>query len=368
VGSSSRAFDANRDVKIEASEGAAGRYVLRTKGLADRKRAELEIADVPEAGLNAAAGVINILAAYSVNEAEVVAGQSVGNVLTIGDNARKLLLAVRAVTSEKPKGGLWSKLAGGGKGVLRLVDAHADASDHGAPLTALATMLVHRAAVRLGKDDEAGARAELEAAFYEALGSGELEHGRRVLWLGRDSWRLRDDDNLYLRAVEQEAERALAEITSRIARRPAATIPAREALAQVALSLAGLDATSVDSNRPEPLVAEPGVTPRQLLGQPAAPGVGRGIARVARTADEVRELRRGEVLVVDALEPDTAAFAARAAAIVERRGGMLVHGAIVAREHGVPAVTGVTDATNVIRSGQHLTVDGFLGIVVLDDV
>ena len=84
-------------------------------------------------------------------------------------------------------------------------------------------------------------------------------------------------------------------------------------------------------------------------------------------AEEVRELQRGEVLVVDALEPDTAAFAARAAAIVERRGGMLVHGAIVAREHGVPAVTGVTDATNVIRSGQRVTVDGFLGIVVLDD-
>ena len=47
---------------------------------------------------------------------------------------------------------------------------------------------------------------------------------------------------------------------------------------------------------------------------------------------------------------------------------MLVHGAIVAREHGVPAVTGVTGATSVIRSGQRLTVDGFLGIVVLDDV
>ena len=129
----------------------------------------------------------------------------------------------------------------------------------------------------------------------------------------------------------------------------------------------GLAATSVDSNRPPPLIAQPGVTPRQLLGQPAAPGVGAASRRVARTADEVRELQRGEVLVVDALEPDTAAFAARAAAIVERRGGMLVHGAIVAREHGVPAVTGVTDATNVIRSGQRVTVDGFLGIVVLDD-
>ncbi len=165
MGSGGRAFDANRDITIEASAGDGGRYVLRTKGLVGRKRAELEIADVPEEGLNAAAGVINIVAAYSVNEAEVVAGQTIGNVLTIGDDARRLLLAVRAVTSEKPKAGLWSKLAGGGKGVLRLVDAHAKAGEHGAPLTALATMLVHRAAVRLGKDDEEGARAELEVAI-----------------------------------------------------------------------------------------------------------------------------------------------------------------------------------------------------------
>jgi pyruvate,water dikinase len=211
------------------------------------------------------------------------------------------------------------------------------------------------------------ARAALEARFLEAVGAEEREHAARVLSLGRDSWRLRDDDNLYLRALEQEAERVLAEIVARRTRQ-GGDFRVRDALARAESGLVGLDATSVDSSRPEPLVAEPGVTPRQLLGQSAAPGVGHGIARVARTADEVRELGRGEVLVVDALEPDTAAFAARAAAIVERRGGMLVHGAIVAREHGVPAVTGVIDATNVIRTGQRLTVDGFLGIVVLDDV
>ncbi len=210
-------------------------------------------------------------------------------------------------------------------------------------------------------------RAELEARFLQAAGAAEREHAARILSLGRDSWRLRDDDNLYLRALEQEAERALAEVVRRSTMR-GDDHGGREALARAEAGLVGLAATSLDSNRPASSRAEPGVTPRQLLGQPAAPGVGRGVARVARTAAEVRELERGEVLVVDALEPDTAAFAARAAAIVERRGGMLVHGAIVAREHGVPAVTGVTDATSVIPSGQRVTVDGFLGIVVLDDV
>ena len=156
------AFSANRDIKVEASETAAGFYTLRTRGLADRKRPELEIAGVPEAALNAAGGVINMLADYSVKNAEVFADQTVGNVLAVGDDGRKLLLVVRAVLAEKPKGGLWSKLTGGAKGVLRLVDVTGGAE---APLTALATMLVHRAAVRRAKDDDEGARSELEAAI-----------------------------------------------------------------------------------------------------------------------------------------------------------------------------------------------------------
>lgn len=54
-----------------------------------------------------------------------------------------------------------------------------------------------------------------------------------------------------------------------------------------------------------------------------------------------------------------------AAGIVERRGGMLIHGAIIAREYGLPCVTGVADATRRIRTGQQITVDGYLGIVTL---
>lgn len=156
------AFSANRDIKVEAAETAPGLYTLRTRGLADRKRPELEIAGVPEVALNGAGGVINMIADYSVKNAEVFAAQTVGNVLAVGDEGRKLLLVVRAVTAEKPKGGLWAKLSGGGKGVLRLVDVSVHTA---APLTAIATMLVHRAAVRRAKDDDDGARSELEAAI-----------------------------------------------------------------------------------------------------------------------------------------------------------------------------------------------------------
>jgi pyruvate,water dikinase len=54
-----------------------------------------------------------------------------------------------------------------------------------------------------------------------------------------------------------------------------------------------------------------------------------------------------------------------AAAVVERRGGMLIHGAIIARELGIPCVNGVTSAVEQLRDGNVVTVDGYLGIVTV---
>ena len=51
-----------------------------------------------------------------------------------------------------------------------------------------------------------------------------------------------------------------------------------------------------------------------------------------------------------------------AAAVVERWGGMIVHGAIIAREYRLPCVTGVPDSAELIRIGDFITVDGHLGI------
>ena len=56
-----------------------------------------------------------------------------------------------------------------------------------------------------------------------------------------------------------------------------------------------------------------------------------------------------------------------ASGVVERRGGMLIHGAIIAREYGLPCVTGAPDAIRYIKSGDTVTVDGFLGIVVVGE-
>jgi len=77
--------------------------------------------------------------------------------------------------------------------------------------------------------------------------------------------------------------------------------------------------------------------------------------------------KAGEILVCDAIDPNMTFVVPLCSGIVERRGGMLIHGAIVAREYGLACVTGVPDATALIRSGDAVTVDGYLGIVVVHD-
>jgi phosphoenolpyruvate synthase/pyruvate phosphate dikinase len=104
---------------------------------------------------------------------------------------------------------------------------------------------------------------------------------------------------------------------------------------------------------------------RQLLGQPAGPGIGRGPARIIDSAGDLAHFKKGEVLVCDAVDPNMTFVVPLAAGVVERRGGMLIHGAIIAREYGIACVTGVPDAATLIHTGDEVTVDGYLGIVTV---
>jgi phosphoenolpyruvate synthase/pyruvate phosphate dikinase len=76
-------------------------------------------------------------------------------------------------------------------------------------------------------------------------------------------------------------------------------------------------------------------------------------------------IQQGQVLVCDAIQPTMTHLALLASAIVERRGGMLIHGAIIARELGIPCVNGVRNAASILKNGDLVTVDGHLGIVTV---
>ena len=109
----------------------------------------------------------------------------------------------------------------------------------------------------------------------------------------------------------------------------------------------------------------PGETARQLIGQPASPGVATGSVRCIQGREDLGKFRQGEVLVCDAIQPTMTHLVPLASAIIERRGGMLIHGAIIARELGIPCVNGVRNAAEVLKNGDLVTVDGHLGIVAV---
>jgi pyruvate,water dikinase len=217
------------------------------------------------------------------------------------------------------------------------------------------------------QEDKAQNRKILEKAFFaKFMGKENLLLAEDLLELARASYRLRDDDNILLGRIEEQFVLALQEGRNRIKARDIATEDLLEAN-EIIRALAdkgyrpegrkGKDQAAEQKSR--------SIKARQLLGQPAGPGIGRGIARVIGSATDLGLLKKGEILVCDAIDPNMTLVVPLAAGIVERRGGMLIHGAIIAREYGIPCVTGVTDAATLIQTGEEVTVDGYLGIVTV---
>ncbi|MCY3922212.1 MAG: PEP-utilizing enzyme [Chloroflexi bacterium] len=105
--------------------------------------------------------------------------------------------------------------------------------------------------------------------------------------------------------------------------------------------------------------------PLTLRGIAASTGEAEGRAHVADSAVTGRALTPGQILVARFTDPGWTPIFPLAAAVVTEIGGVLSHGAIVAREFGIPAVVNVQKATQQIRSGDLLRVDGASGQVTI---
>jgi pyruvate,water dikinase len=99
-----------------------------------------------------------------------------------------------------------------------------------------------------------------------------------------------------------------------------------------------------------------------LKGTGACPGVVEAPAAVLLEPDRAVRLD-GQILVARQTDPGWVVLFPSVSAIVVERGGMLSHSAIVAREMGIPAVVGVAGATELIRTGDRLRLDGGRGTV-----
>jgi pyruvate,water dikinase len=103
-----------------------------------------------------------------------------------------------------------------------------------------------------------------------------------------------------------------------------------------------------------------------LLGSPVSNGMVEGRARVLHRPDE-GQLNKGDILVAPHTDPAWTPLFLSTAGLVLEVGGLMTHGAVVAREYGIPAVVGVDEATQKIRTGQRIRVDGTHGWVEILD-
>lgn len=189
--------------------------------------------------------------------------------------------------------------------------------------------------------DDEGEMHQLEDLFLNSMQAiGRREEGEDLLDLACLSYRLRDDDNIYVAGIRGEYFRA-----EEIYRRKFVTETVEKETEELQTS---------------------SLHRRQITGTRASNGIAAGPARLILQAEDLFKVKNGEVIVCDSIDPNTTFVIPLAAAVVERRGGMLVHGAIIAREYGIPCITGIPDAVKIISNGDMVTVDGYLGIVTIE--
>jgi phosphohistidine swiveling domain-containing protein len=108
---------------------------------------------------------------------------------------------------------------------------------------------------------------------------------------------------------------------------------------------------------------KPQTEERKVRGVGVSPGVYEGTARVIHSTQEFGRIERGDVLVTNSTTTAFNIVLPLLGGIVTDRGGLLSHAAIVAREYGIPAVVGCSDATAVLADGDRVRVDGRAGEV-----
>jgi pyruvate,water dikinase len=102
---------------------------------------------------------------------------------------------------------------------------------------------------------------------------------------------------------------------------------------------------------------------KEIKGHPASPGIVEGKARVVLSVDDLDKIEDGEIMVCPITTPSWTPIFGKLSGIVTNTGGIMSHAAIVCREYSLPAVVGTGLATQLIKTGQFIRVDGGKGTV-----
>jgi pyruvate,water dikinase len=100
-----------------------------------------------------------------------------------------------------------------------------------------------------------------------------------------------------------------------------------------------------------------------LTGLSASPGIITGIVKVVPEIDDIEKITTGDILVTKMTSPSWVPVMKKAIGIITNEGGKTCHAAIVSRELGIPCVVGTSNATEILKDGQEVTIDGFSGKV-----
>ncbi|MBI5542293.1 MAG: hypothetical protein HY901_00265, partial [Deltaproteobacteria bacterium] len=116
---------------------------------------------------------------------------------------------------------------------------------------------------------------------------------------------------------------------------------------------------------PEPLADEPaGTEPEgELRGKPVSPGVARGRARVVQSVDQSAQLEPGEILIAPCADVGWTPYFNLIAGLATEVGSAFCHGAVVAREYGLPTVVNLRGATKRIQTGDYVLLDADHGVL-----
>jgi phosphohistidine swiveling domain-containing protein len=102
-----------------------------------------------------------------------------------------------------------------------------------------------------------------------------------------------------------------------------------------------------------------------LKGIGCSSGVIRAAARIVQTLEQADTLKPGEILVTRFTDPGWTPVLGLVGGVVTEVGGLLSHAAVIGREYGIPAVLNVPKATQILKTGQDIEIDGDRGTVTI---
>lgn len=105
----------------------------------------------------------------------------------------------------------------------------------------------------------------------------------------------------------------------------------------------------------------------KIVGLVACKGFVQGKARIIKSQDDLLRFEKGEIMVAYKTQPKYTPYMTKAAAIVTNIGGITSHAAIIAREFSIPCIVGTENATELIKTGQIITVDANTGNVYIKE-